>query len=442
MAVLFEILFVVLLILINGLFAMSELALVSARRARLAALARDGMRGAALARRLIEEPQSYLPTVQIGITLVAILTGVYGGAQIAARLAHRLAEVPALKPVAEPLALVAVVIAITYLTLVIGELVPKQLALRRPEPIAAKVAGPIAVLARVAAPVVWLLGTSTASVLKLIGWARVSLPPVSEEELKALVAEGQQAGVLEIEERRMIERVLRLADKKVRAIMTPRTEVAWLDRSDPPAELTAVLKASPYSRFVVGDGSVDNVVGVVLAKELLNRLIDGQALALTPVLHQPVVVPDTVSALDAMELLRADALGLALVMDEYGSFEGVVTAADVLAAIVGDATAAAPSLGAGQPAAEGVLVFDGLLAVDELKARLVLPELPARGSYNTLGGLVLALLRRVPQVGDRIVFGGWRFAVIEMDGRRVARVEVASEPIEAPAEPASAAATP
>ncbi|MGH7066496.1 MAG: hemolysin family protein [Acetobacteraceae bacterium] len=442
MAVLFEILFVVLLILINGLFAMSELALVSARRARLAALARNGVRGAAQARRLIEEPQTYLPTVQIGITLVAILTGVYGGAQIAAGFAGWLTTVPALAPVAEPLALAAVVIAITYFTLVIGELVPKQLALRRAEPIAAKVAGPIAVLTRIAAPVVWLLGASTTFVLRLIGWGRVTLPPVSEEELKALVAEGQQAGVLEIEERQMIERVLRLADKKVRAIMTPRTEVAWLNRADPPAELRATLKASPYSRFVVGDGSVDNVVGVVLAKELLNRMIDGQALALTPVLHQPVVVPDTVSALDAMELLRADALGLALVMDEYGSFEGVVTAADVLAAIVGDATAAAPSLVAGQPATEGVLVFDGLLPVDELKARLVLPDLPARGSYNTLGGLVLALLRRVPQVGDRIVFGGWRFAVIEMDGRRVARVEVAPEPIEVPAEAAGASATP
>ncbi len=430
MVVLFEILFVLFLIVINGLFAMSELALVSARRARLAALARNGVRGAALARRLIEEPQSYLPTVQVGITLVAILTGVYGGARIAGQAAHWLETVPLLRPVAAPLAFSAAVVVITYLTLVIGELVPKQLALRHAEPIAARIAAPLALLARLAAPVVWLLGASTTLVLRLLGSPRAPAPPVSEEELKALVAEGQQAGVLEVEEQQMIERVLRLADKKVRAIMTPRTELAWLDRSDPPAELKAVLKASPYSRFVVCDGSVDNVAGVVLAKELLNRLIDGQSLALTPVLRQPVVVPDTVSALDAMELLRADALGLALVMDEYGSFEGVVTAADVLVAIVGDATGAVPPLGAGQPAAAGVLVFDGLMPVDELKARLVLPDLPAAGTYNTLGGLVLALLRRVPQAGDRIVFGGWRFEVIEMDGRRVARVQIAPEPVE------------
>ncbi|MGH7119833.1 MAG: hemolysin family protein [Acetobacteraceae bacterium] len=432
MAVLLEILFVLFLIVINGLFAMSELALVSARRARLAVLVRNGVPGAVLARRLIEEPQSYLPTVQVGITLVGILTGVYGGAQIAEEAAHWLETFPPVRPVAAPLAFAVVVVLITYFTLVIGELVPKQLALRRPEAISARVATPIAFLARLATPAVWLLGASTTLVLHVLHSPRAPAPPVSEEELKALVAEGQQAGVLEVEERRMIERVLRLADKKVRAIMTPRTEVAWLDRSDPPAELKAMLKASPHSRFVVGDGSVDNVVGVVLAKELLNRLIDGQALALTPMLHQPVVVPDTVSALDAMELLRADALGLALVMDEYGSFEGVVTAADVLVAIVGDATGAAPTPDAGQPAAEGALVFDGLMPIDELKARLVLPDLPAAGSYNTLGGLVLALLRRVPRVGDRIVFGGWRFEVAEMDARRVARVQVAPEPVEAP----------
>lgn len=433
MAVVFEILFVLFLIVINGLFAMSELALVSARRARLAVLVRNGVPGAAVARRLIEEPQSYLPTVQVGITLVGILTGVYGGAQIADQGAHWLESIPPLRPVAAPLAFAVVVVVITYFTLVIGELVPKQLALRRAEAIAARVAVPLAFLARLAAPVVWLLGASTTLALRLIGSPRAPAPPVSEEELKALVAEGQQAGVLEVEERRMIERVLRLADKKVRAIMTPRTEVAWLDRSDPPADLKATLKTSPHSRFVVGDGSVDNVVGVVLAKELLNRLIDGQALALTPLLHQPVVVPDTVSALDAMELLRADALGLALVMDEYGSFEGVVTAADVLVAIVGDATGAAPPQGVGQLTAEGTLVFDGLMPVDELKARLQLPDLPAGGSYNTLGGFLLALLRRVPRVGDRIVFGGWRFEVIEMDARRVARVQVAPEPVEAPA---------
>ncbi len=436
MAMLFETLFVLFLILVNGLFAMSELALVSARRARLAALAQRGVRGAALARRLVEEPQSYLPTVQVGITLVGILTGVFGGAQIADQVTLWLASLPVLRPAAAPLALALVVVVITYLTLVIGELVPKQLALRRAEPIAARVAAPLAALARVAAPLVWLLGASTTLVLRVFGLPRGGVPAVSEEELKALLAEGARAGVLEAEERQMIERVLRLADKKVRAIMTPRTEIAWLDRADPPAELRATLKASPHGRFVVGDGSVDNVIGVVLAKDLLDRLLEGAPLALGPLIRQPIVVPDTVSALDAMDRLRADPLGLALVMDEYGSFEGVVTASDVLEAIVGEAAETVPPASTGAAAAEGVLVFDGLMPVDELKARLVLPDLPVKGSYHTLGGFVLALLRRVPQAGDRVVFGGWRFEVIEMDGRRVARVQIAPEPLDAPPTPA------
>jgi magnesium and cobalt exporter, CNNM family len=428
MRTLIEIVIVLLLILLNGLFAMSELALVAARRARLAALANAGVKGATLARRLVEEPQRFLPTVQVGITLVGILTGVFGGAHIADRVALGLAAVPMLEPVAGPLALTLVVLVITYLTLVIGELVPKQIALRRAEVIAARVAGPLAFLARLTAPAVWLLGASSARVLRLLRVPRVAPPAMTEEELKALLAEGAQAGVLEAEERQMIERVLRLADKRVRAIMTPRTELAWLDRADPPAELKAALKASPHARFVVGDGSVDNVVGVVLAKDLLDRQLDGAPPALGPVLRQPIVVPDTISALDAMERLRADPIGLALVMDEYGSFEGVVTATDLLEAIVGTPSDTAPPVLAGAAPAEGVLGFDGLMPVDELKARLNLPDLPAEGSYHTLGGLLLALLRRVPQAGDRIVFGGWRFEVAEMDGRRVARVQAVPEP--------------
>lgn len=424
-----EILIVVLLILINGLFSMSEMALVSARRARLAVLAQAGRKGAATARRLIEQPQRFLPTVQAGMTLVAMIAGVFGGAQLARKLAIGLKAVPALRPMAGPLSVALVVLAITFFTLVLGELVPKQLALRYAEPIAARVAGPLARLARVANPVVWLLGASTGLMLRVLRVPRVAAPAVSEEELKALLAEGAQAGVLEAEERQMIERVLRLADKKVRAIMTPRTEVTWLDRTDPPAELKATLKASPHARFVVCDGTVDNVVGVVLAKDLLDRMLEGAALAVSPVLRQPIVVPDTVSALDALERLRADRVGMALVMDEYGSFEGVVTASDLLEAIVGEpADILEPPSAAGAKRAEGVLLFDGLMPVDEVKARLGLPDLPAEGSYHTLGGLLLALLRRVPRTGDRIEFGGWRFEVAEMDGRRVARVRAEPEP--------------
>lgn len=423
-----EVIIVLLLILVNGLFSLSELALVSARRARLAVLERKGLPGAATARQLAEQPQQFLPTVQVGITLVAMLTGVFGGARIASDVREWLAAVPALAPAAETLSLALVVIVTTYLTMVLGELVPKHIALRRPEYLAARVAPAISWLARIGSPVIWVLEKSSAAVLRLFGLHRAPPPMVTEEELKALLAEGTQAGVLETEERIMIERLLRLADKPVRAIMTPRTELAWIDRTDAPKDIAAALKSAPHSRFVVCDGSIDNVVGVVQAKDILDRILDGGDLSLAAALRQPMVVPDTVTALDSLERLKSDPLGIALVMDEYGSFEGVVTAADVLQAIVGEPTDTAPSAGEGANAGETALTMDGLMPVDELKARLSLPDLPAEGSYHTLAGLILALLRRVPRVGDRIVFSGWRFEVLEMDGRRVDKVRASREP--------------
>jgi len=426
-----EIVFVLLLIIVNGLFSMSELALVSARRARLAVLERKGVAGAALARRLAEDPQLFLPTVQVGITLVAVLTGVFGGARIAVHVEEWLAGFPMLAPVAEPLSLALVVVVTTYLTMVLGELVPKHLALRRPELTSAWVAPAISWTARISAPVVWLLDSSSGAVLRLFGLHRSPKQTVTEEELKALLAEGTQAGVLETEERDMIERVLRLADKPVRAIMTPRTEIAWIDRTDSARDIAQELKAAPHGRIVVCDATVDNVVGVVVAKDLLDRVLDGKEISIAAVLRQPIVMPDTVTALDALERLKTDQLGLALVLDEYGSFEGVVTAADVLQAIVGEPDSSSEVVPpvAGAAAEDTVLSLDGMMPVDELKQRLALPDLPAEGSYHTLAGLLLALLRRVPHEGDRIVFGGWLFEVTEMDGRRVARVRAGREPL-------------
>src|SRR5271166_2688140 len=423
-----EIAIVLLLIVLNGLLSLSELALVSVRRARLAVLERKGVRGAAAARVLSDDPQRFLPTVQVGITLIGVLTGVFGGARIAIHLQLWLEQFPGIAPFADTLALGVVVILTTYLTLVLGELVPKQLALRAPELMAARVARPVALLARIVAPAVWLLGKSSGLVLRMFGRSRASHQSVTEEELKALLVEGAQTGVLEMEERNMIERVLRLADKPVRAIMTPRTDLAWIDRSHPPNAIAAALKAAPHSRFVVCDKSIDNVVGVVQAKDLLDRILGGGELSLEASLRQPMVVPDTVSALDALERLKSDTLGLALVMDEYGSFEGVVTAGDVLEAILGDASGPDHQDGVPGPEGETTMTLDGMTPVDELKARLNLPDLPAEGSYHTLAGLLLALLRRVPRVGDRIVFGGWRFEVLEMDGRRVDKVLAGREP--------------
>ncbi len=418
---------VLLLILVNGLFSMSELALVSSNRARLTVLGRKGVAGATLARELADDPQRFLPTVQVGITLVGILAGVFGGAHVAAGLTPILERVPLLRPLAASLSLALVVVMITFLTLVLGELVPKQLALREPERVAAAIARPLAGLARVVGPVVWLLGQSSALVLRIFGPYRNTPQTVTEEELKALLAEGEQTGVLESEERDMIERVLRLADKPVRAIMTPRTEIAWIDRTDAAKDIALTLKSVPHSRFVVCDGSVDNVVGVVQAKDILDHILDGKELSIGASLRAPIVVPDTVTALDALERLKSDTLGLAVVMDEYGSFEGVVTAADVLEAIVGDPDDAASASGDGIAQVDGALLLDGMMPVDELKARLLLPALPAEGSYHTLAGLLLALLRRVPRIGDRIVFAGWLFEVTQMDGRRVERVRASRE---------------
>lgn len=421
---------IILLVLLNGAFAMSELAIVSSRRSRLVAMQRRGSLGAEAALALADDPQRFLPTVQVGITLVGIFAGAFGGARLSGTIGAWLKGLPGLGPYGDEIAFALVVIAITYLSLILGELVPKQVALRNPERVAVVVARPMARLSRFSAPIVWVLGRSSAVVLRLFGPAVPGEQSVTEEEVKAVVAEGAQAGALETEERHMIERVLRLADKPVRALMTPRNDLAWLDRSDSPADIAARLRASDVTRFIVADGRVDNVVGVVVAKDLLDQMLEGAPMSLAAVLRQPLVLPDTLSALDALERLRGDRLGLALVMDEYGSFEGVVTASDLLEAIVGD-------LGPPEPASEGVaieradgsLLLDGSMPSDELRAQLELPELPAAGTYHTVAGLMLALLKRVPREGDRIVWAGWRFEIVDMDGRRVDKVLASREEV-------------
>jgi len=429
MQITIEIIFILMLIGLNGLFALSEMALASANRNRLALLETQGVRGAAMAMRLTADPEHFLPAVQIGITLIGIVSGAFGGARVAESLTPVLAQVPALQPFAGTLALTLVVIGITYLSLIIGELVPKQIALQNPERLACVAAGPLEFLSRAAMPIVWLMGASSRLVLRIAGVKRTPQQTVSEEEIKALLVEGEQTGVLETGERDMIERVLRLADKPVRAIMTPRNEVAWIDITDSQAEIAVALKQRPRSRFVVCNGSIDNVVGVVQAKAILDTILDGRPLSIADALRQPIVMPDTVTALDALERLRADDLGMALVMDEYGSFEGLVTAHDLLEAIVGDPESAAPAPDRGTEADDSALMLDGMMPVDEVKARLGLPTLPATGTYHTLAGLVLALLRRVPREGDRIVFGGWLFEVAAMDGRRVDRVRASRAPL-------------
>ena len=424
MGVSLEIIFVLFLTLLNGVFAMSELAVVSSRKGRLLAMERQGSLGAEAALALQENPQRFLPTVQVGITLVGILAGVFGGAAIAGPFGDWLETYPLMINLGHELAFVFVVMVITYLNLILGELVPKQLALRNPEKVASALALPLTALARFTSPFIWFLSQSSALILRLFGAYTPTDQSVTEEEVKAVVAEGAQAGALEHNERQMIERVLRLADRPVRGLMTPRTEVAWLDRNASVEEIAAALRAEPLTRFVVADGRVDNVAGVVAAKDLLDQLLEGAPLSIARALRQPAVLPDSISALAALERLRADALGMALVLDEYGSFEGVVTASDLLEAIVGEL---GPAPASGKPSAvqrfDGSLLLDGMMAIDELRERLVPFELPPQsGAYHTVGGLMLALLERIPREGDRIAHSGWRFEIIDMDGRRVDKV--------------------
>ena len=402
-----EILIVLALVLLNGYFAMSELAVVSARPARLEALARKGSRGARLALALARDPGRMLSTVQIGITLVGIIAGAFGGATLAEPLDNALARLPGLAPVSAEIAYTLVVLAITYLSLIVGELVPKHLALRAPERIASLVAPVIDLLSRISTPAVWLLEKSSLFVLRLLGSEVQPRETVTEEEVRTLIAEGTRTGVFHKQEQEMIIRVLRLADRPVRAIMTPRVELVWLDVEDDPAEIARVIKESGHSRFVIGKGGLDDVLGVVHVRSLLDACLAGRTLDLRAAVRPALVVHDNMPVLRALEVLRQARVSMALVVDEYGEVEGVVTVEDVLEAVVGDM----PERRLGEEPAiirreDGSLLMDGLLPLDEVKLTLGFESLPDEKTYHTLAGFILAHFGRVPDEGQTVAYGG------------------------------------
>jgi putative hemolysin len=421
---LLEIAVVLALVLLNGFFAMSEIAVVSARPARLEALARKG-RGARLALGLARDPGRMLSTVQIGITLIGIVAGAFGGARLAEPLAAGIARVPALAPFSAEIAYTLVVAAITYLSLIIGELVPKHLALRAPERVAALVAPTIELIARISTPAVWLLETSSRFVLRLLGSEAAPRETVTEEEVRTLIAEGTRAGVFHRHEQEMIERVLRLADRPVRAIMTPRVELVWLDVDAAPDEIARIIRESGHSRFVVGKHSLDDVLGVVHVRGLLDACLAGRPLDLQAAVHPMPAVPDTMRVSRVLETLRQARVSMALVVDEYGEVEGVVTAEDVLEALVGDMPEhRLDEEGAIVRRRDGSMLMDGMLAIDEVKLTLGLDSVPEEESYHTLAGFILAQLGRVPAEGETVAYGGWRFEVVDMDGQRIDKVLV------------------
>jgi putative hemolysin len=421
----FEVLVVFLLIIINGIFAMSEIAVVSARKTRLQQWAEEGNAKARAALELANNPNQFLATIQIGITLVGILAGAFGGATIAEELAAILNNISWLAPYSEPLSLALVVLVITYLSLVVGELVPKRLALNNPERLATAIATPMQLLSRVAYPAVHLLGLSTELLLRTLGVKPSTEPPVTEEEIRALIEQGTQAGMIEEAEQEMVERVFRLGDRRVSAVMTPRTEIVWLDREASAEEIRHTITTSAHSRFLVADGSLDNVLGVVHAKDLLAHILGEQTVDLTATLQQPLYVPESMRALKVLELFKQSGTHIALVIDEYGGIQGLVTPSDILEAIVGDLPEAGEQL---EPLAvqreDGSWLLDGMLPVDEFKDLFDLVELPGedQGIYQTLAGFVIMQLGRIPVVSDHFEWEGLKIEVVDMDGNRVDKV--------------------
>ena len=419
-----EILFVLLLILINGVFAMAEIAVVSARKPRLQQRAGEGSAGARRALELAEHPNRFLSTVQIGITLVGIFAGAFGGATLARHLDDYLEHFPSIALYSEEISLAVVVALITYLSLVVGELVPKRIGLNNPERIASAVAGPMHALSIVASPLVHLLSASTDGLLRLLRVRKSEEPSVTEEEIAALLEAGTEAGVLERGEHELVERVFALGDQRADALMTPRHRIVWLDLGDPPEVHREIVRTHRYSRYLVCQDTLDDVVGMVRVMDLLSELLEGNPLDVRRVLRNPLVIPAGMRALRLLELFRQSGTHLALVIDEYGGTEGIVTLHDVLEEISGDLNSA----GAAQVVQreDGSWLADGSLAMDAFWESLGLEErrVASRHEYRTLGGLVVTSLGRIPKAGDYFDANGIRFEVVDMDGHRVDKVLV------------------
>jgi len=422
----FDIVLILALICLNGVFAMSELAIVSSREARLKAMAKSGSSGAKCALGLAAEPGRFLSTVQIGITLIGILAGAYSGASLGGPLADRLAYYFGMAlDTAQTVGFSIVIVITTFFSLLIGELVPKQFALRNPEAIAAVMARPMTWLSTVTAPFVWLLDRTSALIFRMLGLNRESKNVVTAEELHLVVAEAQNAGVIEENERAIISGIVRLADRPVREVMTPRTDIDWIDVNCTREEIRSALAATPHSRLPVARGSVDNIIGVVSTRDMLGALLDGEELELTRLTRSAPVIPDLMDAMDALAVLRRADVPLALVHDEYGHLDGIVTPGSLLTALAG---AFANDLEEGEdpPCIEredGSWLVSGAASADLLSDRLGV-SMPGDRDYSTVAGFALWVLKRIPATGDSFKFDGFKFEVVDMDGRKIDKLLV------------------
>ena len=415
-----EILVLLALISVNALLAMSELAVVSSRRSRLQNLVKRRHRGARMALRLLENPTDFLSTVQVGITLIGVLAGAFSGALLAEQFGAWLDTWPVIAPYGQATGFAIVVPSITYVQLVVGELLPKRVALNDPERVASALAPVMRGIARVAAPFVWLVRSSTEGLLRVLGLARHRTLTVTEDEVRMLVAEGTRAGVFMPKEREMIEGVLRLADRNARAIMTPRTEVAWLDVSATPLEIAAQLEARRMSRMPVCQDTIDNPLGIVHTKDLARIALAGKSVTLADVLVPPLVVLDGTPVLKLLEGFRREGLHMAIVVDEYGATQGVVTVADIIEAVAG----ALPETGgdlamALVKRADGSWLVDGSVGIDEFEDRLGLAGLRGSRTFDTVAGYALSKLGRLPVVGDTFSDRTGHYEIVDMDGRRI-----------------------
>jgi putative hemolysin len=430
-----DVVIILALIALNGVLALSELAVVSSREARLKAMARSGSAGAQCALDLAANPGKFLSTVQTGITLIAVVSGAFSGTALGEPAAQRLQLLGLDPDIARKLGFAVVIVLVTYVSLVIGELVPKQLALRSPEPIAVIVSRPMQWLSRIAAPFVWVLDRTSALVFRLLGLNRESDKAVTAEELHLVVAEAQTAGVLEESERAIISGVVRLADRPVREVMTPRTDVDWIDISASGDELRAALKATPHSRIPVAEGSVETIVGVVQVRDLLEAMLDGRALNLREMARPAPVIPDLMDAMDALAVLRSADVPLALVHDEYGHFDGIVTPGSLLAALAG---AFHHDIEEGEEPdiverEDGSFLLSGAASADILADRLGI-NLPGDRDFSTVAGFALEHLKHLPVTGEKFSHDHWSFEIVDMDGRKIDKLIAAQKKRNRPAE--------
>ena len=421
-----EIFLIFILLIINGLFSMSEIAVVSARRIRLQQRADEGNAGAKTAIELASQPDRFLSTVQIGITLVGILSGAFGGAAIAEKLTPYIAQISFLANYASGISFGIVVLIITYFSLVIGELVPKNLALAAPETIASLMARPMQFVSKVTSPFVWFLTASTNFLLKLFRLGESNDSAVTQEEIKAMISQGASIGVVDETEQELMESVFLLDDQRVTALMTTRLKVGWVNTQNSVEQIKQSIKENPFSRLLVCDGDLDHVTGFVKAKDLLNLLLEDKPFDLDGILKQPLFVPETKNALEVLELFTDSVSHLAVVVDEFGLTQGIVTTNDLLEAIVGDLPVGGARNESVVKRDDGSYLIDGRLAAAEFRELLALKEFPAdeKGLYETLAGFMIKRLEKMPAIGDKFEWEDYIFEIIDMDGKRVDRVLV------------------